>query len=124
MTAWILSIVLNVSVTVAIATRLWWIDRTVASLTASRTNRYTSTIFIVIESGAVFAATTISMLALYITNGSASLTGLDIASQLAVCVPPFIPSVTLTESLRLVGIDTILDYHSGWSDWSISHPNS
>ena len=84
--AWVLDMILALSVTVAIAGRLWWVGRTVASLTATRTNRYVSSIYVVVESAAVFAATTVVMLVLYVRNSPASLAGLDVASQLAVCV--------------------------------------
>ena len=84
--AWAFDTCLNLSVTVAIAGRLWWIDRTMASLTATRTNRYVSSIYVVVESGAISAAATIVALLLYLTNSPASLTGLDVASQLVVCV--------------------------------------
>ena len=77
---------LNVSVTVAIAGRLWWIDRTVASLTATRTNRHVSSIFVVVESGAISAVTTIVIFLLYVTNNPAAVNGLDVAAQLVVCV--------------------------------------
>ena len=45
-----------------------------------------SSIYVVVESAAVFAATTVVMLVLYVRNSPASLAGLDVASQLAVCV--------------------------------------
>jgi hypothetical protein len=86
--AWAFGFTLNVSVTGAIVVRLWWMGRTVASLTAISNNRFASTIYVVVESGVIFSATNISVLALYAWNGPASVTGLDVASQLAVCVRP------------------------------------
>ena len=84
--AWALGFTLNVSVTGAIVARLWQMGRTMASLTATSNNRFMSTIYVVVESGAIFAAANLFALALYASNSPVSVIGLDIASQLAVCV--------------------------------------
>ena len=89
--AWALDMILNLFVTVAIAGRLWWIDRTMASLTATRTNQYVSSMYVVVESGAISAVTTTVIFLLYITNSPASFAAFDVASQLVVCVESFIP---------------------------------
>ncbi|KAG6369087.1 hypothetical protein JVT61DRAFT_1503 [Boletus reticuloceps] len=47
---------LNVSVTLAIAGRLWWTSRTIASLTGTSINRFASSIYLIVESGAISAA--------------------------------------------------------------------
>jgi len=84
--AWVLNITLNISVTIAIAGRLWWIGRTIASLTSIRTNQYAFSIHVVVESGAIFTGANIVSLALYALNNPGLSVGLDITSQLAVCV--------------------------------------
>ena len=84
LSAWVFGFTLNVSVTVAIVGRLWWMGRKMASLTITRVNRYASLIYLVVESGAISAVTSTVVVALY-ANPTA-LTGLDIASQLVVCV--------------------------------------
>jgi len=89
LTGWALDISLNVSLTMAIATRLWWMGHRVASLSASHPmqNRYLATVYVIIESGGLFAGATIIMLGLYVNNSPVTLTGLDVASQLAVLTP-------------------------------------
>ena len=82
--AWVLDMILNLSVTVAITSRLWWMNRKLASLTDIRANRYASPMYVVIESGAISAVTNIIMLALYTSNAPVSLAGLDVTSQLVV----------------------------------------
>ncbi|KAF8142167.1 hypothetical protein EV363DRAFT_1310005 [Boletus edulis] len=66
---------LNVSVTLAIARRLWWMSRTIAFLTGTSTNRFATVV-----------------LALY--ENPAALTGLDVAAQL-VALAPFLIVVQL-----------------------------
>jgi len=89
LTGWALDISLNVSLTVAIATRLWWMGRTVSPMIASRPteNRYLSSVYVIVESGGLFAGATIIMLGLYVHNSPVTLTALDVASQLAVLTP-------------------------------------
>ncbi|KAI9573361.1 hypothetical protein HD554DRAFT_861832 [Boletus coccyginus] len=85
--AWVLDITLNVSVTMAIAGRLWWMGRTAASMTPTRTNRYALSVYATIESGAIFTGASIISLALYISNSSGFLTALDVSSQVATLTP-------------------------------------
>ena len=84
--AWVLDMILNVSVTVAIVGRLWWMARNMASLTATRANQNAPSICVVIESGALSAAVNIVMLGLYASNSPSLVAALDVASQLDVCV--------------------------------------
>ena len=86
LTGWALDISLNVSLTVAIAVRLWWIGHAIASFIADRPtkNRYLATVYVIVESGGLFAGATIIMLGLYVNNSPVTLTALDVASQLAV----------------------------------------
>lgn len=80
----------NVSVTLTIAARLWWMGRNVASFRTNHSsgNPYSYPIYVVIESGAIFSSAMIVMLALYGSeNGSPfpyAIPSLDVASQLAV----------------------------------------
>lgn len=98
--SWAFDMILNVSVTGAIAVRLWWMGRKMASLTAIPANQYTSSIYLAVQSGAIFVATSILTIVLYASNRSASLTILDVASQLAVCDNPTFLPPTHTQSLR------------------------
>ena len=77
---------LHASVTGAIVARLWWMGRTMASLTETSTNRFTTSIYMVIESGAVALATSTIVLVLFVSNSPAALTGLDVISQMVVCL--------------------------------------
>lgn len=90
-TSWALDLIVNVSVTLTIAGRLWWMGRSVASFRAnhSSSNPYSYSIYVIVESGAIFASATIVMLALYVSEGGSpfpyAIPSLDVASQLAVC---------------------------------------
>ncbi|KAF8554862.1 hypothetical protein OG21DRAFT_1011122 [Imleria badia] len=84
---WVSGLILNVSVTGAIAGRLWWMGRTIASLTATSTNRFASSIYIVIESGAINVVTGTAMFALTISNSPAASSAVDVASQLTALAP-------------------------------------
>ena len=84
--SWVFGFTLNVSVTGSIVARLWRMGRTSASLTGASKNRFASTIYVFVESGAIFSATNIVALALYASNSPVAVTGLDVASQLAVRV--------------------------------------
>ncbi|KAI9573367.1 hypothetical protein HD554DRAFT_2310610 [Boletus coccyginus] len=99
--AWVLDITLNVSVTMAIAGRLWWMGRTTASLTPTRNNRYALSVYATIESGAIFTGTNIISLALYVSNNFGFPTALDVASQVATLTPLLIiVQVGLTDQYR------------------------
>jgi len=88
--SWSLDIVINVGVTTAIAARLWYM--------ASRTgldeqtpggvpNVYVKTVTMVVESGAVSAATSLVLLILLATSNPAALPAVTPGTQLAVLVP-------------------------------------
>lgn len=101
---WVFGFVHNVSVTGAIVTRLWWMGRTMASLARTSTNRFSSSVYIVIESGAISATCDVFVLTLFATHNSASFSCLDVVAQLAVCnVLHFVPSLAsaLTGLLHL-----------------------
>ncbi|KAF9220927.1 hypothetical protein BS17DRAFT_291450 [Gyrodon lividus] len=89
LTGWSLDISLNVSLTLAIAGRLWWMGRKVSFSSSGHLvpNRYMSVIYTVVESGGLFAAVTIIMLGLYLNGSPLAFTGMDISSQLAVLTP-------------------------------------
>ena len=82
--AWVLDLILNFSVTVAIAGRLWWTGRKLALLTATRVNRHASSIYVVVESGALAAVASIILFGLYSSNSPSLVAALDVASQLCV----------------------------------------
>ncbi|KAF8547538.1 hypothetical protein OG21DRAFT_1501516 [Imleria badia] len=64
--AWVFGFTLNVSVTEATVTRLWWM---------------------VVESGAISAANNVVVLALFASNSPATLSGMDVAAQLVALTP-------------------------------------
>ncbi|KAI9573449.1 hypothetical protein HD554DRAFT_874696 [Boletus coccyginus] len=102
--AWVLDITLNVSVTMAIAGRLWWMGRMMASLTSTRSNRYAFSIYVVIESGAIFTGTSVVSLVFYVLNNPGVSIGVDITSQLATLTPLLIVvRVGLTDQHRFSG---------------------
>ncbi|EMD35349.1 hypothetical protein CERSUDRAFT_116146 [Gelatoporia subvermispora B] len=90
---WSLDLTVNVSVTVAIAARLWYMGKTLSRVSTTGSvqlqiqNTYATPIFTIIESGAIFAGATLCLLVLYLTQGAIALAGLDIATQLAVLTP-------------------------------------
>ena len=84
--AWTSGLILNVFVTGAIAGRLWWMARTMASLTVIPTNRFASSIYIVVESGAIPVVTGAIVLAFCVSNDLATFSVVDVASQLTVRV--------------------------------------
>jgi len=92
-TSWALDLIVNVSVTLTIAGRLWWMGRNVASfrINHSSGNPYSYSIYVIVESGAIFASATIVMLALYVSEDGSpfpyAIPSLDVASQLAVLTP-------------------------------------
>ncbi|KAI9573414.1 hypothetical protein HD554DRAFT_2310642 [Boletus coccyginus] len=99
--AWVLDIALNVSVTMAIAVRLWWMGRTTAPLTPTGTNRYALSVCATIESGAIFAGANIISLALYVSNYPGYLAIVSAVSQVATLAPLLIiVQVGLTEHDR------------------------
>ena len=100
---WACGLTLNVSVTGAIVVRLLWIGRSLASLTATSTNRFASSIYLIIESGAITAVTSTSVVAILASNSPASLSGLDVACQLHVWVHLLIPPVRACTELLGIG---------------------
>ncbi|KAF8433278.1 hypothetical protein L210DRAFT_3557004, partial [Boletus edulis BED1] len=72
--------------------RLWRMGRKFDSLTGTQTNRFASSIYLVVESGAISAVSGIVVLALY--ANPAALTGLDISAQV-VALAPFLIVVQL-----------------------------
>ncbi|EMD35343.1 hypothetical protein CERSUDRAFT_124681 [Gelatoporia subvermispora B] len=92
-TGWSLDLTVNVSITVAIAARLWYMGKTLSRISTLGSiqfrvqNVYVAPMFTIIESGAIFAAATLCLLVLYLVHNPVALTGLDIATQLAVLTP-------------------------------------
>ncbi|KAI0052060.1 hypothetical protein FA95DRAFT_1511283 [Auriscalpium vulgare] len=86
---WALDLAVNISVTAAIAGRLWWMGRKVQSISSRGQggNRYMASMLTIVESGALFAAVTFVMLILYLKHSAVTLTGIDISTQLAVLTP-------------------------------------
>ena len=87
-TSWVFGCTLNVSITVTIVARLWWMGRTIASLTAisNTRNRFASTMYVIIESGAIATTCGAVFLALVVSNSRFALTALDVFAQVAVGV--------------------------------------
>ncbi|KAI9573362.1 hypothetical protein HD554DRAFT_861945 [Boletus coccyginus] len=110
--AWVLDITLNVSVTMAIAGRLWWIGRTAASMT--RTNRYALSVYATVESGAIFTGANIISLALYVSHNFGFPTALNVSSQVA----------TLTPLLIIVQVGLTDQHRSSRSNYSKTVPTA
>ena len=116
--AWVMGLILNVSLSGAIVVRLWRISRRIASLTATSTNRFASSIYLVVESGAFAAIAGVSVVALFASNSPATLTGLDVVGQLVASAHRS-PLLWHTLSCFVVaGIDASLDPRasSSWAD--------
>ncbi|KAI1782454.1 hypothetical protein LXA43DRAFT_1104048 [Ganoderma leucocontextum] len=90
---WALELAVNILVTFAIASRLWYMGRKVSHLSSSGSGRtfgsntYATTIFTLIESGAILIAVTIPMLTLFHVGNPVALVFVDIATQIAALVP-------------------------------------
>ncbi|TBU55417.1 hypothetical protein BD310DRAFT_933805 [Dichomitus squalens] len=84
--SWPVELVTNVSITAAIASRLWYTGFKISKATSqpSRLNTYIRHIFVLVESGALLVGTTIAMLTLYNLENPAALSIMDIATQIAV----------------------------------------
>lgn len=117
--AWAFGFALNVFVTGAIVTRLLRMGRTMTSLTAISTNRFATTIYIVVESGAISAVTNVVVLALFASNSPVALSGMDVAAQLIVRDYP--PSYLACIDFDSTGIDATLDHGAGWANPSRSY---
>ena len=112
--ACVFSFIFDASVTGATVARLWQMDRTMASLTATPINRFTSSIYIIVESGTVAGICSSVVLALFVTDNPGALTGLDVVSQLAVCV--HLSCLLLRAPTRFVlpAIVDTLDCRTSW----------
>ena len=97
--AWALEFTLNVFVTGAIVARLWQMGQTMASLTATPTNRFASSIYLIVESGGIIAIASTVVVALFASSSPASVTGFDVVCQVLVWVHLLIRSVACTELL-------------------------
>lgn len=106
----VLDVALSTFVTTAIVARLWWMDRRISSLTGTSTNRFSSSRYIVIESGAISAIFCIVVLALFGSNNPAALTGLDVVSQLDVCVDSPSLLFSRSDSLSFDGLGSHPDH--------------
>ncbi|EMD33936.1 hypothetical protein CERSUDRAFT_97861 [Gelatoporia subvermispora B] len=91
--SWSLDITVNVTVTTAIAGRLWYMGKKLSIASSSGTHiqsTYGTAMITMIESGALYAAVTIVLLGLYVSKNPAALVAIDDATQLAVLVPMLI----------------------------------
>lgn len=102
---WPLELVVNICVTSAIASRLWYMGHKIAKASstgtitiASKRNAYAAPIFTIVESGAILIAVTITMLVLYKTGNPAALMVTDIATQIAVSQLYFSPCGRLADT--------------------------
>jgi len=87
-----LNLIVNISVTTMIAGRLWYMGSRVATAISqtgrsTRQNVYLPPMFTIVECGALFTASTVLMLALYLTNNIFTLSALNLATQLAALTP-------------------------------------
>lgn len=89
-TGWVMDLIVNVGVTCAIAYKLWRAGQESASI-SSRTGRggrsaYMGVLFIVVESGAMFAAATFTIVVLYLNTPTElpAIMGISVVVQFAV----------------------------------------
>ncbi|KAI0629131.1 hypothetical protein C8Q77DRAFT_307220 [Trametes polyzona] len=85
--SWSLHLIINITVTAGIATKIWWQGR--QTVHARGHNAYTGVAFTIMESGALFAGATIVLFALYINpaTGTDALVGVNPVAQLATLSP-------------------------------------
>jgi len=91
--SWSLDITVNVTVTSAIAGRLWYMGKKLSIASSSDTriqNTYGTAMITMVESGALYAAVTVVLLGLYVSDSPATLVAIDDAMQIAVLVPMLI----------------------------------
>lgn len=86
----VIGFTLNVVVMGAIVVRLWWMGRKVNGIKSTLSwgshgvNKYTATIFVIAESGAIYDASSLTLAVLCCTRNIAAATALDAVPQLAV----------------------------------------
>lgn len=90
--SWLAGLIINISVTTLIASRLWYMGMRVraAHLSSGQSrveNQYLPAIFTIIESSALFSAVTIFTLTIYLSGSPFNLAAIDIATQLATLTP-------------------------------------
>ena len=81
---WVLEFTLNTLITGAIVARLWKMGQTIASLTGTSTNRFASSIYLMVESGSIVVVPAVSVLVLFASNSPAAQSAVDVACQLVV----------------------------------------
>ncbi|KAI9457158.1 hypothetical protein HD554DRAFT_1784310 [Boletus coccyginus] len=82
--AGVIGITLNVSVAGAIVVRLRLISRTITSLTATSTNRFASSTYLVVGSAAISAVSNALVMVLFAWNDPLAWTALDIMCQVTI----------------------------------------
>ena len=117
---WVLGFTFNAFVTGAIVTHLRKMGQTIASLTGTSTNRFASSIYLMVESGGIAAVVGVGVLALFASNSPATSSGLDVVCQLVVWVHPSFLLLRALSCFVSAGIDATLDRRPGWENWSIS----
>lgn len=82
--AWSLDLILNISVTAAIAGKIWWQGR--QTVNARGHNAYLGVAYTMLESGGLFTGATLVLFILYINaaTGLDALVGVNVVVQLAV----------------------------------------
>jgi len=84
--SWSLDIVVNVSVTCAIAARLWWMDRQMKQVRVD-SRGFRAPMYTIVESGAILMCATLILFILDQTGNLLALVGLDPLTQLATLTP-------------------------------------
>jgi hypothetical protein len=97
---WAIGLILTVSITGAIVARLWRMGRPMSSLTSTSTNRFASSIYLIMQSGAISVVAGTTVAALFASSNPASFSGLDVICQLIVWGHLLIPSVACIELHR------------------------
>lgn len=85
-------LVVNFSVTAAIAGRLWYMGKKVSSISSSAgvspgQDAYVAATFVIVESGVLYKSVTVAMLVLYLVGSPVALSTTNISTQLSALTP-------------------------------------
>ncbi|KAF8890433.1 hypothetical protein BD779DRAFT_1517608 [Infundibulicybe gibba] len=86
-----LSLATNITVTSLIAARIWWISREAqAVLGRKHSQKYSNAVAIILESGAIYSVSLMTLLILYCTKSNAQYIAYDALAQIMGIVPTLI----------------------------------
>ncbi|CCM07256.1 uncharacterized protein FIBRA_09602 [Fibroporia radiculosa] len=124
LTGWIMDLIINLGVTAAIAYKLWHVGREVAGMRSDGRdhNAYLGVIFIVLESGVMFATATFIVVVLYLHTPTQleAMLGVNVVTQVATLSPMLI---VVRVGLRIMhGGSTTDTFHTRTSSKTLTAP--